>query len=373
MALWAWGRLGVAVLAAGLGLLAVFRVPHGALWKPAVGATEWGHLLAGVALLAAVGPIGDRVGRAAAVVGLVAAALLGTPVARAWLVARALPARYTAAFGRPAPGAPFSFGALLARGPARPPTLLTFPAADGSVLRMDLYRPDGPGPFPLVVSVHGGSWNSGDRTVLPDLAQRLASEGVAVAAVEYRLAPAHRWPAQREDVAAAVAWLRAHAAEHGLDGQRVVLHGRSAGGHLALAVAYADPSIRGVVAMYPPTDLVWSWEHPTHPWVLDTPGTLEGLVGGPLTDATRARYVDASPLLQVHVPVPTLLVHGTRDELVFAEQSRRLGAVLAARGAPHLVVELPWGTHGTDANPSGPGGQITTWLVERFVADVTAP
>jgi acetyl esterase/lipase len=64
---------------------------------------------------------------------------------------------------------------------------------------------------------------------------------------------------------------------------------------------------------------------------------------------------------------PTLLIHGTRDELVFAEQSRRLARRLEQAQVPHLQLELPWATHGCDSNPAGPGGQITTWAVERFL------
>ena len=65
---------------------------------------------------------------------------------------------------------------------------------------------------------------------------------------------------------------------------------------------------------------------------------------------------------------PLLLIHGGRDELVFAEQSRRLAGRLDQAHARHLLLELPWATHGCDANPAGPGGQITTWAVERFLA-----
>lgn len=368
-------RLAVALVLLGFGALAVLKIPHGALWKPAVAATEWGHLLALVALMVLVGPASDRLGRTAVAVSVLAAALLLTPVIRAIPVAAGLPARFEAAFGPTgAVGAPFVLGGLLPASPAGPlPLTLSFPAADGSPLSLDLYLPAGPGSHPIVVTVHGGSWNSGDRTLLAEPNRTLAARGWAVAAIDYRLAPAHPFPAGRDDVLAAVRWLEANAGTYALDPDRIVLHGRSAGGHLVLSAATrtTDPAIRGVIALYPPTDMHWSWAHPGNARIIDTPGTLRQLLGGSPTDVP-AIYDAASPIRYVgpHT-VPTLLIHGGRDELVFPEQSRRLDEVLGTAGVPHLLVELPWGTHGTDANPSGPGGQISLWLTERFLERVT--
>ena len=71
--------------------------------------------------------------------------------------------------------------------------------------------------------------------------------------------------------------------------------------------------------------------------------------------------------------VPTLLIHGTRDELVFARETRRLQERLADAKGPHLYIEMPWATHGMDVNLAGPGGQISTYTIERFLAAVTGP
>jgi acetyl esterase/lipase len=101
---------------------------------------------------------------------------------------------------------------------------------------------------------------------------------------------------------------------------------------------------------------------------LNSPKTLSEYLGGPPAQV-QAHFDAGSPIDFVLPGAPaTLLVHGTRDELVFAEQSRRLAKRLEQANVPHLQLELPWATHGCDANPAGPGGQITTWAVERFLA-----
>ncbi len=136
---------------------------------------------------------------------------------------------------------------------------------------------------------------------------------------------------------------------------------------------WVQSTVRGVIALYPPTDLVWSWDHPTNPRVLDTPGVLRDFLGGSPAERPDA-YRAASPLgLATASAPPTLLVHGGRDELVFARQSQRLAERLAELRVPHLLVELPWATHGCDANLDGPSGQLLTFSVERFLAAVAPP
>ncbi|WP_438011103.1 alpha/beta hydrolase [Sorangium sp. So ce321] len=367
----------------GVAVLGIFKVPLGVLWKPAVAATEWGHALAVIPLLALLLlPAGPGAKRWIAL-GLTALAvpLLLSSLARALVCAKRvegeLAARFGAAAPRELPGAParpapIVPGDLLSVSTPRvAPTRYVYREVEEGALHLDLYRrADVPGPLPVVVVIHGGSWNSGDSSQLAWLNGYLAARGLAVAAIDYRLAPRHTFPAQRDDVLAAVTWLQENAARLELDPSRVALLGRSAGGQLALLAAYTagDPAIRGAVALYAPSDLNWSWEHPTNPLVLDSPKTLREYLGG--TPAQVKERYDAASAIDFVVPgsPPTLLIHGTRDELVYAEQSRRLERRLAEASVPHLLLELPWATHGCDANPAGPGGQITTWAVERFLA-----
>jgi acetyl esterase/lipase len=116
---------------------------------------------------------------------------------------------------------------------------LVYDAATGRDGLFDLVRPDDPGPFPLVVLLHGGGYYYGAKDDVVPYAERLALHGFATAAVNYPLTPEHRHPAAPRAITRALLHLRAHAAELGLDPDRIVLAGDSAGGQVAAAVALA--------------------------------------------------------------------------------------------------------------------------------------
>lgn len=390
-------RLLVGTLAVAVGLLTVIEAPTHFLWIVAIGATEWGYWLVPIALVCALFPFRHRfsgeailrwreAGRLGRVLALVGALLLLAPLLRALLVAERLEQDLAAAFPlgpapssgtsvEPAGGKPLQFTHLLS-GVAQEPvqqSSLVYAAPAGEPLRLDLYRSANLSlPAPAVIVIHGGSWQSGDRSQLADLNRHLASRGYVVAAVGYRFAPRWPFPAARDDVRAAVAFLQTHASELGLDPQRMVLLGRSAGGQLALLVAYTagDPAIRGAIAFYAPADLRYSYEHPGNPLVLDSRGVLMAYLGGSPEQRPEA-YAAASPLNFVGAGTPpTLLIHGQRDELVKPIQSERLAARLAQAGRSLFLLRLPWATHGCDVNFSGPCGQLSTYVVERFLAAV---
>ncbi|MES1167017.1 MAG: alpha/beta hydrolase, partial [Pseudomonadota bacterium] len=286
---------------------------------------------------------------------------------------RGLPARLEKSFGRVAlTRAPFSFGALLAGGPA-PVSCETIAYGDG--LELDFYRavrPDGR-PAPCVLVVHGGGWDGGDRGEFPSFNHWLAGRGYAVAAISYRLAPKFTWPAQRDDLLATVAWLKTRASALGIDATRLVLFGRSAGGNLVEATAYAasDPAIRGVIAFYAPADLKFAYTFGREDDVLKSPLLLRQFLGGP-PETVRAAYDSASGYLHVgRTTPPTLLMHGALDPLVWHRQSERLDQKLAEAGVPHAFISLPWATHAFEYNLNGPGGQLATYAVEWFLAAVT--
>jgi acetyl esterase/lipase len=193
---------------------------------------------------------------------------------------------------------------------------------------------------------------------------------VAVAAVNYRKAPEHPFPAARDDVLAAIDYLREYAEALRLDMTRVVLLGRSAGGQLALSAAReSDVPLRGLVLFYSPLDLAWSWRNPAELNGYDSHGTLRSYLGGSL-DELPDRYRSASPLTGLRDAPPTLILHGTADLLVSPVHSRRLDARLEELGIAHLLVEPPGGKHGLDANLSGPWGRVSTYAVERFLGSV---
>ncbi len=230
--------------------------------------------------------------------------------------------------------------------------------------KMDVYLPAQVGPGVLVV--HGGSWARGSRKEFTALNAYLRDQGYFVASLDYRLAPAHPYPAACEDLDQAYDYVRQHAAELRVDPTRLAWLGRSAGAHLALLQAYVRRPARCVVAYYPPTDMQWSYDHPSNPRVLDSPAALRDFLG---TAPPSPVYAEASPLQQVGSgAAPTLLLHGLKDDLVYIEQSRRLQARLDELGVPCTSLYLPWANHGCDINLAGPSGQLCTSEVTAFLA-----
>ena len=373
-----WLLLVFALALAVLGSLTVVQSPDWAPWKLAVLAGEYGHWVALAPLLvAAVAWLsrGGAVPLAAATVLLCAVALglFLKPAIEASLLAGELPVKLEKQFGHvELTRAPFSIGGLFGGG-EKPVPFETMKFS--GELALDFYHPvrAEAKAAPCVVVVHGGGWDAGDRTEIAHLNHWLAHRGYAVAAIDYRLAPQSTWPAPRDDVLAALAFLKSHAASLGIDATRLVLFGRSAGGNIAEATAYTagDSAIRGLVALYSPADMHFAYLYGREDDVVKSPLLLRQYLGGP-PDAARANYDAASGYLHVSkMSPPTLLVHGRLDPLTWYRQSERLDARLAENGVPHVFVSLPWATHACEYNLRGPGGQLTTFALEWFLAAVT--
>ncbi len=220
--------------------------------------------------------------------------------------------------------------------------------ADGESLRLDACMPDGRGPFPAVVLVHGGGWSSGDKTSGVDpLFAPLSQAGVAWFSINYRLAPKHKFPAAVEDIEAAIRWVKAHAAEFKIDPARLALVGESAGGHLvAMAVMRAkdDTRVAAALPFYAPVDLESDTERRGGLSL-----SLRALFGRTyevdeqVTQLLRA----ASPINYVHAGLPPfLLVHGTADMSVPYNQSVQLQAKLRAAGVSCDLITIDDGVHG---------------------------
>jgi PelA/Pel-15E family pectate lyase len=126
---------------------------------------------------------------------------------------------------------------------------LIYAKVDGRDLRLDVYRPLGHETVAAVLIVHGGGWETGSREMERPLARRLALLGYAGVPVSYRLGEAGRFPAALYDLKAAVRWVRAHAAEQGIDPGRIAVLGGSAGGQLAalLGASNGVPAVEGEV------------------------------------------------------------------------------------------------------------------------------
>jgi len=361
-------------------LLVLFSAPTTSLWVVAILIGEWGHYFALLALgLAALGWRRGRLGTVTALLGVVTALLCLSPVARAAMISRALPSRCTNAFGesRAEKGraAPLRLLDLFRGIPARGvKTTEHVYATDGTrQLRLDLYQSEQRSePQPLVVMIHGGAWSGSSKEELPAINRYLARQGFAVASINYRHAPKWPFPAAVEDTFRALEFLKTNAASLQLDAKRIALLGRSAGGQIALAAAYAgkEPNVRGVVSFYGPADLVLGYEKPSRRWVLDSKKVLENYLGGS-PEQNPQTYAAASPINHVNAATPpTLLIHGQLDPIVWPMQSEVLAGRLAETGRPHLFLSLPWATHGCDANLGGPSGQLSLYAIDRFLAAV---
>lgn len=373
-------RLWVAVALFLASLLAIMPAQTYYLWKASIAGAELGHIVAIAALLALLIPGWWRtiIGQLAGGITVVALVLALSPLARAWSATRNLDARLTSAFG-PAPvdsqSRPLALRPLFEKPDTAGVTVATamYARRGDTPLELDLYRTIGDSSTrPLVVTIHGGSWSSGAKTELPELNYHLAHEGYAVAALGYRFAPENPFPAATEDVNTAIDYLKAHARELRIDPLHVVLIGRSAGGQLALQSAYTKPdsSIRGVVALYAPTDQQWGWDHPANLRVYDSYAVLRTFLHGEPSQVPEL-YKRASPINYIgpHT-IPTLLIHGRMDPLVSVQQSARLDSALTAAGRPHLFLELPWATHGCDYFFNGPCGQVSRFAIDRFLKAV---
>ncbi|MFL6539636.1 MAG: alpha/beta hydrolase fold domain-containing protein [Chthoniobacterales bacterium] len=352
--------------------------PTSLMWIAAILITEWGHYAAIAALiLAALTFKHRRLGAATAMFALVAAILCITPAFRAAQMARELPDRCSAAFGAsPIDATPFSFARLFRLVPTREIDVRehVYAREKETSLKLDLYQKRGvTQPQPIVIMVHPGSWKGGKKSQLPGANFHLAQQGYAVAAINYRHAPTFQSPVQVEDVFRALDYLKSRANELHLDPSRIAFIGRSAGGQIALSAGYSgrEPNLRGVVALYAPSDVVLGYEEPSEPLVLDSRKVLRDYLGGSPQENPQG-YAAASAINFVSAAPPTLLIHGALDPIVRPNQSRLLAAKLREINRPNLLVDLPWATHGCDANPSGPSGQLSLYAIDRMLAAVFA-
>ncbi|MEM7313323.1 MAG: alpha/beta hydrolase [Planctomycetota bacterium] len=218
---------------------------------------------------------------------------------------------------------------------------------DEEKLRADLYLPQGDGPFPGIVMIHGGGWRTGNRYQMSGHADFVANRGYVVMSIDYRLAPDHKWPAQIHDCKAAVRWLRINATKYKVDPDRIGSYGYSAGGHLAAMLGTTDPAdglegteagggdisttISAVVAGGAPCDvrIVPPDSKFLYYWLGSTrrrgPEIYEA--------ASPAAYVDSED-------APTFFYHGVDDWIVPVYSSTRMSRSLAEAGVTTRHFEI---------------------------------
>lgn len=216
-------------------------------------------------------------------------------------------------------------------------------------------------PAPVLIFVPGGAWVHGRSMGQGSaLMSRLAEQGWVCLAIDYRVAPHHRWPRHLTDVKTAIAWARANVDKFGGDRNFVAIAGCSAGGHLSALAGLtaddaahraelpegADSSVDAVVGLYGRYD----WEDRSTPERVRFVDFLERVVVKRKIDRHPEVFRDASPIARVHRNAPPFLViHGSKDTVIPVEQAR--GFVERLKAVSHSTVgylELPGAGHGYD-------------------------
>lgn len=233
------------------------------------------------------------------------------------------------------------------------------PAGWPQALLADLYVPRGEGPWPVLLLIHGGGWESGDREQVESLAERLARRGFGVFNITYRLAPAHRHPAQLDDVRQALHWLHANATTHRLDPQRIGAWGYSAGAHLAALLATHPGAdglrLQAVVAGGIPSDLT---KFPGGKLVPQFLGT--SLQEDPET------FREASPFHHISADDPPhFIYHGGYDLLVPVDHAEDYHAALLAAGVQSELFILRGRGHITAFLTDGPAFKAGAAFLDR--------
>ncbi len=218
---------------------------------------------------------------------------------------------------------------------------------DGRDLLLDAYVPEGKGPFPAVIIVHGGGWEAGDRiTYVSPVFAPLAQAGFAWFSIDYRLTPYVHVPEQLEDVRNAVRFVRQHAGWFRVDPNRIALLGESASGHLVtqlVSMPCPGCEIQAVVSFYG----VYNFER----WKNDA--EFSGMLSRLFVDTSPAVLREYSPLYHVSPRLPPMLIiQGTADELYAGTQEyvKRLGEV-QARDDVILLDKAPHGMENWEGHP----------------------
>ena len=270
---------------------------------------------------------------------------------------------------------------------------IAFAEHDGVKLLGDLYLPKGLSRAPVLVGVHGGGWQLGDRKFYRHWGGYLAKHGYAVFAIEYRLMKQgiKTWPGVVADCKAAVQFVRASSGDFGLDPDRVGLIGDSAGAHLSALVALAgdEPpfsnqycndlyaatraNVKAVIGFYGVYDMVAQWEHDQTTRPRDS--VTEKLLGCPPM-VSRRTFFEASPLSYATLDKNStrfLLIYGREDDIVDpATQSERFLTALKQAGFFARTIVVPGAGHFWSADPVEEPGSFGAYAAPRMLRFLAA-
>jgi alpha-L-fucosidase 2 len=258
---------------------------------------------------------------------------------------------------------------------------IEFARPDGQPLLLDLHVPDGPGPFPAAILVHGGGFDGGQRdTNVRPLFDPLTNAGFAWFTIDYRLAPAAHFPDAMEDLNSAIRWVKANAARYHVDPAKIAIIGESAGG---LLVNYAgthptpETKVAAVVDFYGPVDYAKLAEaRRDHPELFNMPTIKDHAAHGGGIHFFGVDRLDAAGLekLRALAPIagvgadtpPFLCIHGDKDDQVSYGQSIDMCGAMHKAGASCELVTIEGGGHGMsswkDASQQHWKPEMIAWL-----------
>lgn len=264
---------------------------------------------------------------------------------------------------------------------------ITYGKAGDTELKLDLARPQGNGPFPAIVFIHGGGWSGGNRQAYRGQIQEAARPDYVAATISYRLMKYDEakketttadpiFPAPIHDAKAAIRWVRANAEKYSVDPDRIGGTGASAGGHLSLLVGLTDPAsglegdsgncdqssrVQAVVNVFGPTDMAFCFEKSSVAWIFRL------FMGGTPAEAGQ-RYNAASPITYVSQDDPPVLtLHGDQDALVPVEQARVLDEKMKAAGASHTLMVFEGQGHGFGGEDAKQAADATWEFFDRHL------
>lgn len=263
---------------------------------------------------------------------------------------------------------------------------IEYGTAAGERLLLDVNVPEGAGPYPIAILVHGGGWSRGDKrgsdqpgsgADITPWFEPLTRAKFTWFSINYRLAPKHRWPACLEDVQTAIRWVKAHGADYKGDPRRIAVFGHSAGGHLAcLASTRGDAGTRvqAIVGFAPVTDFAFPLARRG-----GLGAGLQALLNRPdeITPEVRALLREMSPITHVHAGMPpTLLLNGEADQTVELQQTINYHERLRAVGVPTELITIKDAPHSLLAwdrlDPIYPA-KVIAWLDRTLSASVVQP
>lgn len=280
----------------------------------------------------------------------------------------------------------FASMTMLAAG-ARDQKDVEYGRAEGKPLLLDLHIPDGGGPFPAAILVHGGGFDQGSKsTNVRPLFEPLANAGFAWFSIDYRLAPQAKFPQTIADVHTAIRWVRQHAATYHIDASKIALIGESAGGLLVnYAGTHEEPGtqVAAVVDFYGPTDYgKLSLERREHPERFNMASLNRHASNGggihffgvdQLDEAGLAKLHSLAPIAAVHRGMPPFLcIHGTKDDQVSYEQTTAFCDAMHKAGVACEIITVEGGGHGMSSWRSPEmqhwKAEMIAWLEKTLVA-----